>query len=152
MPLTSFPAELHSLKLRFVFGAVALAKIWTCFHFSNLFRSFFLALLLYLSSHFYIYFCCPLYRLSFPRNFVRLTFRYWKRKEFYLERVVDLVAAKLAVDFSQNVWQNWSDFAIEVYVQRSILPQFVSQKLSHLNRKLSQFRNALSASFQIVPK
>ena len=33
MPLTSFPAELHSLKLRFVFGAVALAKIWTCFHF-----------------------------------------------------------------------------------------------------------------------
>ena len=54
-----------------------------------------------------------------------------------MERIVDLVAAKLAVDFSQNVWQNWSDFAIEVSVQRSILPQFVSQKLSHLNRKLN---------------
>lgn len=55
----------------------------------------------------------------------------------------------MAVDFSRNVWQNWSDFAIEVSVQRSILPQFVSQKLSHLNRKLSQFRNALSSSFKL---
>ena len=33
MPFKSFPAELHSIKLRFVFGAGALAKIWTCFHF-----------------------------------------------------------------------------------------------------------------------
>ena len=152
MPLTSFPAELHSLKLRFVFGAVALAKIWTCFHFFE-FISILLSGSLTLPFLTFLYLLLlPTLSSFFPTKFCQLTFRYWKRKEFYLERVVDLVAAKLAVDFSQNVWQDWSDFPIEVSVQRSILPQFVSQKLSHLNRKLSQFRNALSASFQIVPK
>ena len=69
MPFTSFPAELHSIKLRFVFGAGALAKIWTCFHFFEsitlLFRShtfplltfLYLLLLATLSSFFPTQFC-----------------------------------------------------------------------------------------------
>ena len=70
MPLTSFPAELHSIKLRFVFGAGALTKIWTCFHFFESisillsrshtfpFRTFlYLLLLATLSSFFPTQFC-----------------------------------------------------------------------------------------------
>ena len=70
MPFTSFPAELHSIKLRFVFGAAALAKIWTCFHFFESisillsrshtlpFRTFlYLLLLATLSSFFHTQFC-----------------------------------------------------------------------------------------------
>ena len=70
MPFTSFPAELHSIKLRFVFGAGALAKIWTCFHFFESisillsrshtfpFRTFlYLLLLATLSSFFPTQFC-----------------------------------------------------------------------------------------------
>ena len=70
MPFTIFPAELHSIKLRFVFGAVALAKIWTCFHFFESisillsrshtfpFRTFlYLLLLATLSSFFPTQFC-----------------------------------------------------------------------------------------------
>ena len=70
MPFTSFPAELHSIKLRSVFGAGALAKIWTCFHFFESisillsrshtfpFRTFlYLLLLATLSSFFHTQFC-----------------------------------------------------------------------------------------------
>ena len=70
MPFTSFPPELHSIKLRFVFGTGALAKIWTCFHFFESisillsrshtfpFRTFlYLLLLATLSSFFHTQFC-----------------------------------------------------------------------------------------------
>ena len=142
MPFTSFPAELHSIKLRFVFGAGALAKIWTCLHFFESisillsrshtfpFRTFLYLLLLATLSSF------------FPTKFCWANFPILEKKGILSGKDSRSVVAKLAVDFSQNVWQNWSDFAIEVSVQRSILPQFVSQKLSHLNRKLSQFKHA----------
>ena len=152
MPFTSFPAELHSIKLRFVFGAGALAKIWTCFHFFESIS------ILFSRSHtfpfltFLYLLLLPTLSSFFPTEFCLANFPILEKKGILSGKGSRSGCGEIGSGFFPKCLAGLVRLSHWGICQRSILPQFVTQKLSHLNQKLSQFRNALPVSFLIVLK